>query len=93
VRFVKRGAVVSAESLGFSGSEILQIRLDHGCKCLGKPLSKLNFPRTAVLGALLKGDRVIIPRGDTVLEAGDEAVVFALPAGVKDVENFFAAES
>lgn len=89
-RFVKRGAVVSSESLGYSGSEILQLRVVAGCSWLGKPLAKINFPENAVLGAVLKQGRVLTPRGDTVLEVGDEVVVFALSDGVTTVEDFFA---
>jgi len=91
-RFVKRGAVVSAESLGYSGSEILQFHLTRGCQGLNKTLAELDFPRDAVIGAVLKRGRVETPRGDTVLEVGDEVVVFALPSGVAAVENFFARE-
>ena len=91
-RFVKRGAVVSAENLGYSGAEILQIRLEKGSLGLNKPLAELDFPRDAVIGAVLKRGHVVTPRGDTVLEAGDEVVVFALPSGVPAVENFFTAE-
>lgn len=89
-RFVKRGAVISSESLGYSGSEILQLRVVDGCPWLGKPLSKLNFPDKAVIGAVLKQGRVLTPRGGTVLEVGDEVVVFALSDGVTAVEDFFA---
>ncbi len=89
-RFVKRGAVISSESLGHSGSEILQLRVQKGCSWLGKPLSALEFPDHAVIGAILKRGRVLTPRGDTVMAVGDEVVVFALSDGLKDVENFFA---
>ena len=92
-RFVKRGSVVSTHSLGFSGSEILQFHLTNKCSCLGKPLSELSFPRTAVIGAVLnRSGRVVTPRGDTVLSVGDEVVVFSLPDGVNDVEKFFGTE-
>nr|MBC8423887.1 hypothetical protein [bacterium] len=62
-----------------------------GLKCLDKPLAKLKIPRHAVIGAALKRGHVVTPRGDTVLRAGDEIIVFALPAGVSEVENFFTA--
>jgi trk system potassium uptake protein TrkA len=91
-RFVKRGAVVSAESLGYSGAEILQFHLDKSCSCLDEPLAKLDFPRAAVIGAVLHQGRVLTPRGDTVLQAGDEVIVFALPSGVAEVEDFFATQ-
>ena len=90
-RFVKRGAVVSSHSLGYSGAEIVQFHLDDGLKCLDRPLTQLDFPRNAVIGAVLKRGHVVTPRGDTVLQAGDEVVVFTLPDGVAAVESFFTA--
>jgi Trk K+ transport system NAD-binding subunit len=33
---------------------------------------------------------VVTPGGDTVLSAGDEVVVFALPDAVDEVAEFFA---
>jgi trk system potassium uptake protein TrkA len=90
-RFVKRGAVVSSHSLGFSGSEILEFQLKADCPRLGRPLAKLDFPRNAVVGAVIKRGQVLTPRGDTVLNAGDQVVVFALPDGVATVEAFFSS--
>jgi len=89
-RFVQRGAVISAESAGFSGSEILQLEVSPKCPWLGGKLMSLDFPRDAVVGAVLKNGRVLTPEGSTVLAAGDQAVVFALPAGVDAVVKFFS---
>jgi len=89
-RFVKRGAVISAESLGHSGAEILQLRVGSNCKWLGRKLMELDFPQDAVSGAVLKRGKVLTPRGDTVLSAGDEVVVFALSGSAAKVEDFFA---
>ncbi|MGD9547518.1 MAG: Trk system potassium transporter TrkA [Candidatus Krumholzibacteriia bacterium] len=89
-RFVKRGAVISAESLGYSGAEILQLRVGKKCTWLGRKLQELEFPPDAMIGAVLQHGRVLTPRGDTVLKAGDEVVVFALPDRAAAVEDFFA---
>jgi trk system potassium uptake protein TrkA len=89
-RFVKRGAVINAENLGHTGAEILQLRVGENCDWLGKKLMELTFPSRAVIGAVLKRGRVVTPGGDTVLTAGDEVVVFALPDAVEKVEGFFA---
>jgi len=89
-RFVERGAVVSAESLGFSGSEILQLKVSAKCPWLGDKLMALDFPGNAVVGAVLKRGRVLTPEGNTVLAAGDQVVVFALPEGVDNVVKFFS---
>ena len=89
-RFVKRGAVIDAENLGHTGAEILQLRVGEHCNWLGKKLMELSFPSDAVIGAVLKRGRVVTPGGSTVLTAGDEVVVFALPDAVDKVEKFFA---
>lgn len=89
-RFVKRGAVINAENLGHTGAEILQMRVGADCPWLGDKLMDLDFPGHAVIGAVLKRGRVVTPRGDTVLTAGDEVVVFALPDAVDVVAEFFA---
>jgi trk system potassium uptake protein TrkA len=90
-RFVKSGAVVSAEDLGFSGSEILQLRVGHNCRCSDRTVAEVAFPREAVLVAVVKGDRVIVPHGDTMLHENDQVVVFALPEAVSEVERYFLA--
>ena len=92
-RFVKRGAVISAESLGHSDSEILQLRVSDSCSWLGKKIAELEFPAEAVIGAVIKRGRVETPRGGTVLDAGDEVVVFALSGSAASVEDFFAGGS
>ncbi len=89
-QFVQRGAVISAESAGVSGSEILQLEVNASCPWLGGKLMSLNFPENAVIGAILKNGRVVTPEGSTVLAAGDQVVVFALPDGVDDVVDFFS---
>ncbi len=90
--FVQRGAVVSSESLGYSGAEILQLEVDPHCPWLGRKLAALDFPRDAVIGAVLKQGRVLTPKGDTVLEAGDQVVVFAQSRGVDRVVEFFSGD-
>lgn len=90
--FVKRGGVVSAQSLGFTGAEILELRLDARSRSLGRPLARLSFPREALLGAVIREGHVFIPDGETTLAAGDEVIVLALPGSVPTVESFFAPE-
>ena len=39
---------------------------------------------------LVRDDEVIVPQGDTEVHAGDIAIVFALPACIRDIEKLFA---
>ncbi|MEZ4387415.1 MAG: Trk system potassium transporter TrkA [Candidatus Krumholzibacteriia bacterium] len=89
-RFVKRGAVVSAEALGRTGAEILQYRIEPGHPAVGVPLQELGFPRDAVIGAVITPQGVDTPGGHTVLRPGDQVLVFALPSGLDAVASFFS---
>jgi Trk K+ transport system NAD-binding subunit len=42
-----------------------------------------------VIGTIIRGDAIIIPRGMDHVMAGDEVIVFALPGALPEVEKFF----
>jgi trk/ktr system potassium uptake protein len=49
------------------------------CRCCGTSLSDLGLPRDCILVSVIRGDDVIIPRGDTTLEAGDTIIAVTSP--------------
>jgi trk system potassium uptake protein len=56
----------------------------------GRPLSEVGFPKGAIVGAILRDEEVLIPKGDDVLRRGDDAVVFTVESAVDEVERLFA---
>ena len=54
-----------------------------------KDAPKAEFPRGAVIGAVVKSGKVVIPFGDTVMNEGDTVIIFALPQVVRQVEDAF----
>jgi trk system potassium uptake protein TrkA len=81
---------VVAVTLLESGAEMIELRVPEKSRIASRPLSKMGFPEGALVGAILRNGRVIIPSGSEMLQPGDDAVVFALPAAVDDVEHLFA---
>ena len=49
-------------------------------------------PDGVIVGAIVRGNEVIIPRGDTVTRANDLVVIFARSDAVKRVEKLFAVK-
>nr|MBA2246022.1 hypothetical protein [Gemmatimonadota bacterium] len=43
-----------------------------------------------LIGAIIRGDRVIIPRGTDTIRVGDRVIVFALPEAISRMEALFA---
>jgi CIC family chloride channel protein len=48
-----------------------EIRVEDGAPCVGKHVHEVVWPRDCVLVTLKRGRQVIIPRGETILKAGD----------------------
>jgi trk system potassium uptake protein TrkA len=44
------------------------------CMVCNKKISELELPENTVLVSLIRGDKVIVPRGNTVLETGDRVI-------------------
>jgi trk system potassium uptake protein len=82
LRYVRKGPVASVATMKGSGAEALEVVLGEGARLLGVPLRELSLPAGAVLGAVVRGDDVLVPRGGTVLHAGDRAIFFVLPEAV-----------
>ena len=89
LRFVRRGEI-SAVTLLESGAQMIELRVPEKGRVSGRPLAEVGFPRGAIVGAVLRGEEVIIPTGEDRLRAGDNVVVFTVGAAVDGVERIFA---
>jgi trk system potassium uptake protein TrkA len=90
LQFIRRGDIVSVTLLGSAKAEMIELVVPDSSKIVKKPLKKLKFPRHAIIGAIVRGNDVIVPTGDDFINPGDRVMVFALPEAIKKVEKFFA---
>jgi len=68
-------------------AEVLEFDINSETKILGTPLKDIHFPSGAIVGIVLRGEEVIIPRGDYVAALGDRVIIFTLPEALKKVEK------
>jgi trk system potassium uptake protein TrkA len=88
IRFIKQEALSRVAILAEGKAEILESQVDRNSPLVGKPLKDVDFPKGAIVGAVLRGeDEVIIPRGDFQMEPGDRAVVFCRSEAMNIVEK------
>jgi trk system potassium uptake protein TrkA len=60
----------------------------EGCKSCDKKIKDLGLPYGCVLATILRGDEVIIPRGDISLQPGDAIIAVTQldkEAGLKSI--------
>lgn len=65
-------------------------RVGEGSAIAGTRIKKAGFPPQAHVAAVVRGDNVVLPRGDETLEANDQVLVFVLTESVDALERLFA---
>lgn len=69
--------------------EIFQTELGPDSPFLNKKLSKLKLPEDVIVFAAMRGNEVIIPRGDTVFEEGDKILALTKKEGKEEFRKLF----
>lgn len=90
LQHIRGGHVVSMAVMERNRAEAMEVKVVEGSRSAGRTVIDLNLPAGAILGSILRNERVLIPRGDTRIEAGDRIVVFALPEATEATAAFFA---
>ncbi len=88
IRFLRRGDVVSTAFVLGEQAEALEVVAGEDSRLVGKPLRKLKLPRGALIGAVVRREEVIVPRGDDTIEPGDTVVVFTLASVRPQIEKW-----
>jgi trk system potassium uptake protein TrkA len=70
-------------------AEVMEVQVDESSRWVGKQVRDLGLPTGAILGSIQRGSEIVIPKGDTRIESGDQIVVFALPRAVEETAEFF----
>jgi trk system potassium uptake protein TrkA len=88
-RFIQEKVVAAMASVPGMDAHIIEYIVGDGQKITKKPLRDLTFPRGSIVGALMRDDHFIVPKGDTRVQAGDRVVMFTLPTALSGVEKLF----
>jgi trk system potassium uptake protein TrkA len=93
LKHVRRGDVVEVHSLRRGAAEAIEA-IAHGdassSKVVGNTIENINLPQGTNIGAIVRGDEVIIAHHDTVIESEDHVILFLQDKRrVSEVEQLF----
>lgn len=76
---IRRGDVMQVHSLRRGAAEALEAVV-HGdkksCPCIGRRIDEIELPRGASIGAIVRGEQVLMPHHDVVIQSEDHVIVF-----------------
>lgn len=84
---VSVGSLVRLLSFEGGRARLVEVTLADDSPADGKEVMELGFPRDSTVVALVRQDHVIVPRGDTVVRAGDEVLVLVTGESEDEVKR------
>ena len=90
---VRRGDVVNVHSLRRGAAEAIEA-IAHGTsassKVVGRRVTEIDLPPGTTIGAIVRGEEVLMPRADVVIQPDDHMILFVMDKRhLADVERLF----
>lgn len=89
LRFLRGRHVLSVATIPGLDAEIIEIEAKRRSYVTKKPLKDMALPRGVLIGAVLHNGEIDVATGETHIEPGDSAIVFAMPKMVDEIERKF----
>ena len=87
LQYIRKGKIISVAPLKGEHAEAIEAEALETSDIVNIPLSKVKFPKGAIVGAVVRGDEIIVPLGDTVIKPRDRLIIFALQKEVPKLEK------
>ena len=91
---IRRGDVATVHSLRRGAAEAIEA-IAHGdagsSEVVGRRIDQIRLPRGTTIGAIVRGDEVVMAHHDTVIEPEDHVILFLVDKSrLADVEKLFS---
>lgn len=88
---VSVGTLVRLLSFAEGKARLVEVTLAEDAPARSNRILELGVPRNASIVAVIRDRRVIVPRGDTVLEAGDEVIALVTDDSEEDLRRILVS--
>ena len=90
LRYLHLGSVSRVVALKEVDAQAVELTVNADSSALGRSFTEIPFPAGGLVGAIIRDDDVIAPRGRDTVQAGDRVILFALPDVMPRLERLFA---
>ncbi|MBT8263558.1 MAG: Trk system potassium transporter TrkA [Bacteroidia bacterium] len=88
-RYVRKGEIVAMTKLNNMNAELVEFLVTPSSEVCNKTVREIEFPRSAVIGGVIRDGEGLIALGGFEIKSGDRIVVCSLPQSIKKVEKLF----
>jgi len=69
---------------------LVEEKIPPGARAIGVPIKDMGLAEQVVIAAIIRDGQIVLPRGTTEFEQGDEVLAIADRAGAEQLADFFA---
>ena len=93
LKHIHKGTIETAYTILNGEYEVIEAEIIETSELINKELKNTNLPDEIRIGAILRNDKVIIPRSNFVFQKDDRVVFLAKKDSISVVENLFRISS
>ncbi len=93
LKHIHKGTIETAYTIHNGEYEVIEAEIIETSELINKELKNSNLPDEIRIGAVLRDDKVVIPRSDFVFQKDDRVVFLAKKDSISVVENIFRISS
>ena len=93
LKHIHKGTIENAYTISDGEYEVIEAEIIENSELISKDLKKSNLPEEIRIGAILRDNKVIIPRSDFIFKKDDRVVFIVKKDSISFVENIFRLSS
>lgn len=88
-KHIRKGNIATTMLLSNTNAEILEFIIKQDSEIIGKKIRDIEFPRSAIIGGVIRKGIGYIPLGGFDIQAEDHIIVCCLTEAIKKIEKLF----
>ncbi|MAI02680.1 MAG: Trk system potassium transporter TrkA [Rickettsiales bacterium TMED254] len=93
LKHIRKAIVSDVHEIRNGSAEIIEFEVKNGSTLIGIELRNSKLPEDTFIGAIVRDNIVISPKGNTIIELGDKIVMCLLHDAIQRVEDFLSEDS
>ena len=93
LKHIHKGTIETAYTIHNGEYEVIEAEIIETSELINKELKNSNLPDDIRIGAVLREDKVVIPRSNFIFQKEDRVVFLAKKDSISVVENIFRISS
>ncbi|MBI2706753.1 MAG: Trk system potassium transporter TrkA [Proteobacteria bacterium] len=90
LQYVRRGRIRTVHSLRDNFGEVIEAEAVGTSSVLGMTVGEINMPQNLIIGAIIRGEQILMPREETVIKVQDRVILMVTSPAVKRFEKLFS---